>query len=124
MAGSSADKQQQSPVDFAQLEQLARDTDPEMVPQLLAVFLEDAYHRVELIAGAIAADDYPVITAETHALGSSAATFGLPGIFNLARACEQALRESDHAAGRELAEALVIESTPTLDALSRYAREL
>ena len=95
-----------------------------MVPQLLSIFLEDAHHRIELIASALAAKDYPVMAAETHALGSSAATFGLPRIFNLARQCEQALRGSDRATGEVLAHSLVVAAAPALDALSRYARGL
>jgi signal transduction histidine kinase/DNA-binding response OmpR family regulator/HPt (histidine-containing phosphotransfer) domain-containing protein len=121
---SNDDAADKSQLSIAVLEQLARDTDPDIVPQLLSVFLEDAYHRIELIAKAIESQNCAVIVAETHALGSSAATFGLPGIFELSRQSEQALRKSDQQTGIALAQALVTAAAPAFEALANYARNL
>ena len=106
------------------LEQLARDTDPEIVPELIAVFLDDARQRISRISDAIESADYQVMAAEAHALGSSAATFGLPGIHTIARRCEHSLREGHPSEGAKCAGELIANTTLGLEALGHYAQGL
>ncbi len=108
-------------VDPETLAQLGRDTDPDLVSELVGLFIDDARGRVERIASALDEGDMATIDHEVHALGSSSATYGLPAMHRLARRCEEALRESDEVQGRELAAALVDSAAEAFDALERHA---
>ncbi|HEY5789996.1 MAG TPA: ATP-binding protein [Gammaproteobacteria bacterium] len=105
-------------IDQRTLEQLARDTDPALVPELVALFLDDARGRVARIRQALAATDLARVEDEAHALGSSAGTYGLPGIQRAARHCEEALRGGDRAAGIAAAQRLVELADPAFSALA------
>ncbi|HEY5789998.1 MAG TPA: PAS domain S-box protein [Gammaproteobacteria bacterium] len=107
-------------VDAETLTQLGRDTDPALVPELVKLFLDDARGRVTRIAQAVADADLACIEHEAHALGSSAATYGLPGIHRAARRCEELLRTGDHPGGIAGARALVSEADPAFTALERH----
>jgi len=108
-------------VDAETLAQLGRDTDPDLVSELVGLFIDDARGRVERIASALDEGDMAAIDHEVHALGSSSATYGLPAMHRLARRCEEALRECDEVQGRELAVALVDSAGEAFDALERHA---
>ena len=108
-------------VDRAALEQLGRDTDPAMVPELLAVFVADARERLAGIEAAIGHADGTTVQNQAHTLGSSAGTFGLPALHQLARACEEAFRLDDAERGMALGRQLLAAAPAALEALSRYA---
>ena len=108
-------------VDRAALEQLGRDTDPAMVPELLAVFVADARERLAGIETAIGRADGTTVQNQAHTLGSSAGTFGLPALHQLARACEEAFRLDDAERGMALGRQLLAAAPAALEALSRYA---
>ena len=110
-----------SRIDQATLEQLGLDTSPDLVPELIALFIEDAKGRIDRIAAALEADDLAVVDHEVHALGSSSGTYGLPEMHQLARRCEEALREGEEGLARELASALVDTSTQDFHALEEHA---
>jgi len=90
-------------VDLETLRQIGRDTDPALVPELVSLFIDDARQRVQCISQALVRDDLASVNNEVHALGSSSATYGLPGMHATARRCEHALREQDAVRGRALA---------------------
>jgi PAS domain S-box-containing protein len=108
------------PVDAGTLEQLGRDTSPELVPELVGLFVADARERIARIGAALTAGDLAVVDHEVHALGSSSATYGLPGVHRLARRCEQALREGQEVQGRARAEELVAQAAAAFEALERH----
>jgi PAS domain S-box-containing protein len=95
-------------VDAETLAQLGRDTSPELVPELVGLFVADVALEEERIS---------VVDHEVHALGSSSATYGLPAMHRLARRCEEALRAGDEARGCELAAALVASAAEAFAAL-------
>ena len=104
-------------VDAETLAQLGRDTSPELVPELVGLFVADARERIARIASALQEERLEVVDHEVHALGSSSATYGLPAMHRLARRCEEALRAGDQARGRELAAALVASAAEAFEAL-------
>jgi PAS domain S-box-containing protein len=104
-------------VDAETLAQLGRDTSPELVPELVGLFVADARERIARIASALQEERLEVVDHEVHALGSSSATYGLPAMHRLARRCEEALRAGDETRGRELAAALVASAAEAFEAL-------
>ncbi len=107
-------------VDAETLAQLGRDTNPALVPELVGLFVGDARGRIARIAKALDAEDLAVVDHEVHALGSSSATYGLPGMHRLARRCEESLREGDAARGRALAHELVDSADAAFAALEAH----
>lgn len=83
-------------LDDQALEQLAEDIDPEMVPDLVSSFLQDARGRIERIAEAIGEDDFETVEMESHTLGSSSATFGAMRLHKLMRNIEHACQQGDN----------------------------
>jgi len=83
-------------VDEAVLKQLARDTSPEIVPELLLFYIEDARKRVEKIQNAITEHDAKTLEFESHTLGSSAAAHGNAKLHTLARRVEHLCQQSNH----------------------------
>ncbi|MEG3638815.1 ATP-binding protein [Magnetococcus sp. PR-3] len=58
------------------LAKLASETDISLVPRMLAVFMEEAQMRVQVIEQGLQDEDWEIIAREVHPLKSSAATFG------------------------------------------------
>lgn len=67
----------------------------EAVQNLAGVFESQGRERLGRIEEAIAANDLPTIESETHALGSSAGTFGAERMHVLCRAAEAACMEEN-----------------------------
>ena len=109
-------------VDAATLKQLGQDTEPTLVPELVELFINDARERISRITQALEVDDMAVVDHEVHALGSSSATYGLPGVHRIARHCEEAMRNGEHELCRELASALTAEAPLAFSALEAYVR--
>ncbi|MCP3690343.1 MAG: response regulator, partial [Gammaproteobacteria bacterium] len=63
-------------VSEAVLWQLVRDTDVDIVADLLALYIADAQERVKLIISAESSSDIKLLEFESHTLGSSAAAHG------------------------------------------------
>lgn len=79
--------------DVIALEQLAEDTSPDAIPELLQTFLADAKVRVGRIQEAVDRDDPEYLEREAHTLGSIAATFGAMRLHVLARNIEAACQD-------------------------------
>ena len=71
---------------------LERDLSAELMPGVVATFLEEAADRIEAIAGAVAAGDAIAAGEQGHALKGSAATFGALALRDAAYAVERAGR--------------------------------
>lgn len=63
-------------VAFSALEELAGDDDPDLVAELVELFLEDSRERMQQIEDAIAGHDLEAIGSAAHALKSSSANIG------------------------------------------------
>lgn len=94
-------------LDESYLIKLGEDTDPEMVPDLIEIYLTDARERLERVRQAIADKDFDVLELETHTLGSSAATYGLMPLHKLARRTEAACLEGANEDALQLAEEML-----------------
>ena len=79
-------------IDLRVLQDLARDAGPEAMPVLIASFVRDCAKREAEIVAAIKSKDLEALEAQSHALTSSARTFGAPVLADLTRAIEDACR--------------------------------
>ena len=82
-------------VDETVLQQLVRDTDAEIVPELLMLYIEDSEKRMSLINDAITNKDFETLEFETHTVGSSAAAHGNTKLYMAARQIEQLCLEGN-----------------------------
>ncbi len=71
------------------LQQLVRDTDADVVADLLTLYIADAQERMKLIDGSQANNNIKVLEFESHTLGSSAAAHGNIKLHKLARNIER-----------------------------------
>jgi CheY-like chemotaxis protein/HPt (histidine-containing phosphotransfer) domain-containing protein len=83
-------------IDEAMLQQLVIDTDIEIVPELLTLYIDDARRRVKMIDHAINKNDFKVLEFESHTLGSSAAAHGNEKLYKLARKIEHFCQSKKH----------------------------
>ena len=111
-------------LDITSLGRLAADTDPAVLPDLIRSFLADAGARREKILEATRRRDLETLEQETHALGSSAFTFGALRVHDLAREVEAACRQKDRARALRLAEALPEAIAASAAALDDYLRNI
>ncbi|MCP3670454.1 MAG: response regulator [Gammaproteobacteria bacterium] len=82
-------------LDESVLQQLARDTAPEIVPELVELYISDARKRVEIIQIALREHDLKTLEFETHTIGSSAAAHGNMRLHYLARRVERLCQDGD-----------------------------
>ena len=111
-------------IDIPVLEQLARDTDESVIPELLAMFLSDGRIQLEKIESALATSDEEGLAAAAHALGGSMATFGLTEVARIVLQCESAIRGGDISLGKAQAKIVVAVAPPAFEAISNYAETL
>lgn len=79
-------------IDLDTLENLARDAGAEAMPALIASFIRDCGRREAEITAAVMAKDLIALEAQTHAMTSSAQTFGALALADLTRAIENDCR--------------------------------
>lgn len=75
------------------LEELARDAGAEAMPALIASFVRDCMQREAEIAAAVESKDLALLEAQSHALTSSARTFGALVLADVTSAIEDACRK-------------------------------
>ncbi|MCU7936120.1 MAG: response regulator [Candidatus Thiodiazotropha sp. (ex Dulcina madagascariensis)] len=93
-------------VDASVLQQLTRDTSAEVVPALIAFYIEDSRKRVKQIQRAVEKRDIETLGFESHTLGSSAAAHGNPKLHALAREIERLCQAGDSQRALTLAASL------------------
>ncbi len=94
-------------VDENVLRQLAIDTSPEVVPELLTGYLEDSRMRLLKIDDAINQQDLKTLEFETHTLVSSAAAHGNLALSSHCKTIESYCREEQSAAALTAAKTLL-----------------
>lgn len=82
-------------VDEKVLEQLANDTSPDIVPDLISLYISDANKRVQLIEEAIVNKDEKTLEFEAHTIGSSSAAHGNEKLHKIARKIERLCQEKN-----------------------------
>jgi HPt (histidine-containing phosphotransfer) domain-containing protein len=81
-------------VDEQVLKQVAADTGPELIPELVSIYLQDGHRRINNIAAAIRGQDIARLEHEVHTLGSSAAAYSNTRLHQVAREIEALCREN------------------------------
>jgi len=111
-------------LDKAVLVQLAEETGPDVIPDLVGTFLGDLESRVEKIIGAVEAADMETLDFETHTLSSSAAAFGAMELHHLARNIEAACGAKDRDRALELGATIADVAREASQALADYLKTL
>jgi len=98
VTAEEAESQAQQVLDISTLEQLARDTSPELLPSMLAAFRTEAASRVQAISEHLTPPAVEQLQREAHSLKSSAGTFGAFDLQQLTLEMELACRSGqlDH----------------------------
>ena len=107
-------------VDERVLQQLADDTDPGIIPELLQLYIEDSQKRIDIIEQAISDEDYKKIEFETHTIGSSAAAHGNMKLHLLARSIEQHCRDGNYEQALSLSTTLISVANTSYNLLTEY----
>ncbi len=89
-------------IDFGILDQLAEDTSPDLVPELIELYSGDAAGRIERITQALTQNDTDTISFEVHTIGSSAAAHGNTRLYKLSREIERLCQEEEYDAALQL----------------------
>ena len=87
---------------FGALQELAGDDDPDLISELIGLFIEDASDRMAQIESALGAEDVQSIGAAAHALKSSSANIGALAFSKACAALEMKVRRPDQAAEQDL----------------------
>lgn len=93
--GVEDDGVQELVLDREILTQMAKDTGPDMMPELIEVFIAQAKTRFEAVLAAAAANEMGELELQSHALKGSAATFGTMRLYQLFAELEQAGANED-----------------------------
>lgn len=110
-------------VDEKILQQLAKDTAPEIVPELLTLYAEDAEQRMQVISTAVNNKDTQTLEYETHTLGSSAAAHGNSRLHADARKVEHLCMDGQHEQALAAAMALSSVAEKSLQLLAERATQ-
>ncbi|MBF0175735.1 MAG: response regulator [Magnetococcales bacterium] len=82
-------------LDAAVLQQMARDTAPELVPRMVRIFIQEAEKRRERILLDATGGDVQAMRLEIHALKSSAGTFGAKALYHASTEADLAGKSGD-----------------------------
>jgi HPt (histidine-containing phosphotransfer) domain-containing protein len=117
----AADVGDDGPLDEAVIAALASDLSDELMPAVVATFIDEAKQRIRAIEQAAALGDAAQAGEEGHALKGSAATFGARQLREIAFAIEEAGRAGSLEAVRAQLDALRNQGSLAIDALGvRY----
>jgi len=107
----------EGPLDEAVIDALASDLSDELMPAVVATFIDEAEQRVSAIEQAAALGDAVQAGEEGHALKGSAATFGARQLRDIAFAVEEAGRAGSLDAVRAQLDGLRSQGSLAIDAL-------
>jgi len=111
-------------VDEEVLAQLARDTSPQVVPELLIFYIDDARKLLNKIADATRERDFANLEFHSHTLGSSSGAHANARLHVAARRIEQLCRGGEHEQALTLAGELPAIAEQSLAELSATAERL
>ena len=120
------DSEENSPLDVIDpsvLEQLARDTSRQLIPKLTRLFIEDSKQRLQTLQQALQQSDLTTLEFQTHTLGSSAASHGLPKLCQQCRDIEHLCRSGDHQQALQLAAKLADIANDAFQQLQQFVEQ-
>ena len=91
------------------LRQLNQDGEPDVVKDVLSLFIADAPMRLQAIASAAAAGDAAALQRAAHTLKGAAGTIGALGLQAACRDVEQGAKAGDISVGRKSVGAVLAE---------------
>ncbi|MDX1736852.1 MAG: PAS domain S-box protein, partial [Alphaproteobacteria bacterium] len=120
------DDTKNEPIEFdtSCLKKLAEDTSPEIVPELIDIYLTDAKKRLERINEAIVKEDLEAIELESHTLASSFASYGLNKLHHLALETEECCVKKQTTEALTLSRKLVEQTPISWALLEEYKAKL
>ncbi len=101
-------------LDCETLDQLARDTSPDVIQQMVIVFTKELRQQAQVTAAAAKDADIQSLLAASHILKGSAQTFGAKRVSDLAAKLNSACRKQDTDNALKLAACLLNEITPSI----------
>jgi CheY-like chemotaxis protein/HPt (histidine-containing phosphotransfer) domain-containing protein len=107
-------------LDLQVLQQLAADTNPDMLSQLIGLFIEQTHGRLDQMAKACASRDWEYLQREAHALKSSSGTFGAERLQDHSRRLEEACQQGNSTVALALTDSLKDIASPVLVVLAHY----
>lgn len=110
-------------VDEKILLQLVEDTNAEIVPELLMLYIQDSQQRIDKINTALTKQDIESLEFETHTIGSSAIAHGNAKLYTLARKIEQLCREKNHAQALKESKQISDVATKSFHLLAKRAKQ-
>ncbi|MCF6336784.1 MAG: ATP-binding protein [Gammaproteobacteria bacterium] len=123
-SADTGDRYVDSLVNTHVLQQLARDTSPEIIPELLTLYIDDARKRVKQIEAAMTTSDFKTLEFENHALSSSAITHGNPKLHSLAQKIERLCQHGSYEHALTHAAALPALANESFRALEKYLSKI
>ncbi|PKF62499.1 hybrid sensor histidine kinase/response regulator [Psychromonas sp. psych-6C06] len=120
---AQADESDSQYVDESILIQLVNDTDAEIVPELIRLYVEDSEQRMQKIELAITESDIATLEFETHTIGSSAVAHGNAKLYKLARSIEHQCRENEHEQALKDAKQLLLVAKKSFSLLTTRAQK-
>jgi len=122
-ADTLIENSEQPLVDYQVLAQLQKETSETVFPQLMAVFLQQAEQRLELIENAINAQDFSALASEIHTFKSESATFGATKLGEMSEQINFCCNHDNQEQAFMLAKKLKTYWLPTFKALSDYTNQ-
>lgn len=119
----SAENEHPDFVDQQVLLDLIRDTNAEIVPELITLYIEDSQCRIAVITEAITKRDLNCLEFETHTLGSSAIAHGNARLYSLARSIEQLCQQNAHQQAFEQAQQIAEVAEESFKQLAQRAKQ-
>ena len=90
-------------VDEHVLQQLVTDTDAQIVPELIQLYIKDTQQRIDKINQAITKQDFTCIEFEAHTIGSSAVAHGNAKLHSIAKEIETLCKQQQQQSALEQA---------------------
>lgn len=107
-------------LDTTILNQMVEDLDRETVEMLVETFIDELAGRLDRMAEAVQPVDVDVLQREAHALKSSAGTYGLMRLYEIAVELDRVTKIGDAAAAGPLAAQLDDLGDAAVDALTEW----
>ncbi|OQW93934.1 MAG: hypothetical protein BWK79_08530 [Beggiatoa sp. IS2] len=115
-----AQKTDKELLDLVILERLIEDATLELLPQMICVFIKEANNRCQQIAKAVAMGNIEQLEHESHALKSSASTFGAKRLYYATREIELVCKQKQLPLVPELARVIPGLVRESICALTEY----
>lgn len=109
-------------LDLPTLSRLEADTDPDLLRQIIGLFIDETQRRIQAIGVALRAADWWCLQRQAHTLKSSASAFGAKALQNHARRLDEACLSQQRDQAAALAATIAEIAAPALQALARRYR--